>query len=103
MALKIAYWTASKYNPNIAGAPITSESLAISGTSAQSGATPANAVFVSIRNTETGDVNFDYSGSNPTALATVATSGSSVGIGSGERLWIDAVAGNKVAGITATA
>jgi hypothetical protein len=99
MPLKITYWTASR-DTNIPGVPIYSESLAISGTSAQSGATPANAMFTSIRNTETGDVNFDYSSSNPTANATVASTNASAGIGAGERLWMDAVPGNKIAGIT---
>lgn len=102
MALKVTYWTASKYNPNIPGAVIASESITISGTSAQSGVTPDNAVFVTLRNTETGDVNFDYSSSNPTALASVVATAASAGIASGERLWLDAVSGYKVAGITAT-
>lgn len=98
MALKITYWTASRYNPNVPGSVISSESVSISGTSAQSGATPANAVFVSLRNTETGDVNFAYDSANPTALA---TSGSP-GIASGERLWMDAFPAYKIAGITAS-
>lgn len=102
MALKVTYWTASKANPNVPGAVIYSESITISGTSAQSGATPANAVFITLRNTETGDVNFDYSGTNPTAVAAASSSNTSAGIASGERLWLDAVPGNKVAGITAT-
>jgi hypothetical protein len=100
MPLRITYWTASRYNPNLPGAVIYSESVAISGTSAQSAATPPNAVFVSLRNTETGDVNFDYSGTNPTANATVASSNASAGLATGERMFMDAVVGNKIAGIT---
>lgn len=100
MPLKITYWTASRYDQNIPGAVIYSESLAVSGTSAQSGVTPPNAMFVSIRNTETGDANFDYSSSNPTANATVASTNASAGLGTGERLFLDAVSGNKIAGIT---
>jgi len=99
MPLRITYWTASRFDPNVPGAVVSSESRTISGTSAQSGATPPNAVFVSIRNTETGDVNFNYSGSNPTATADVSGAGDA-GIGTGERLWMDAVPGNKIAGIT---
>lgn len=100
MPLKITYWTASKISEEVVGAVISSESLAISGASAQSGATPSNAVFVSLRNTESGDVNFDYSGANPTAVATADSTHASAGIGIGERLWLDAVPGNKIAGIT---
>ena len=99
MPLKITYWTESR-NKNIPGAVISAESLAVSGTSARSGATPANAVFVSIRNTETGDVNFDYSGTAPTAVATTDSTHASAGIGTGERLFLDAVPGNKIAAIT---
>jgi hypothetical protein len=100
MPLRVTYWTASKWNQNVPGAVIYSESRTVSGTSAQSGVTPDNAVFVSLRNTETGDVNFDYSSANPTALATVSSAGASGGIGASERLWLDAVPGNKVAAIT---
>lgn len=100
MPLKITYWTASRYNQNVPGAAISNESLAISSTTAQSGTTPTNAMFVSIRNTETGDVNFIYNSSNPTALAAGGVSHG--GIGASERLWIDAVPGNKIAGITAS-
>jgi len=94
MPLKIIYWTASQWNQNVPGAVISSEALAISGTSAQSGVTPSNAMFISLRNTETGGVAFKYDSANPTAVAT------GPGIGPQERLWLDAVPGNKVAGIT---
>lgn len=100
MPLRITYWTASRWGKTVPGAVIYSESRSISGTSAQSGVTPDNAVFVSLRNTETGDVNFDYSSSNPTALATVSSAGASAGIAANERLWLDAVPGNKIAAIT---
>jgi len=95
MALKVTYWTASISNPNVPGAIISSESIALSGTSAQSGTTPANAVYVSVYGTEYAA--FDYSSSNPTAVA--AATGTSGPVGSGERVWLDAVPGYKVAGI----
>jgi len=101
MPLRITYWTASRYNPNVPGAVISSEVRTISGTSAQSGATPPNAVFVSIRNTETGDVNYNYSSATSVATADVSTPGDG-GIGTGERLWFDAVPSYKVAGITSS-
>jgi hypothetical protein len=100
MPLRITYWTASKYNPNVPGAVIYSESVAISGTSAQSGVTPPNAVFASLRNTETGDVNFAYDSATSVALATVSSASATGGIAATERLWLDAIPGNKVAGIT---
>jgi len=100
MPLKITYWTASQYNSNVPGAPISSESVTISGTSAQSGATPANAVFISLRNTESGDVNYIYNSTNPTALAAGGLAHGA--IGTGERLWLDAIPTYKVAGITAS-
>jgi hypothetical protein len=102
MPLRITYWTASKYNPNVPGAVIYSESLAISGTSAQSGATPPNAVFVSLRNTETGDVNFAYDSASPTAVAAVSSASATGGVAAAERIWLDAVSTYKVAGITSS-
>ena len=100
MPLKITYWTASRWNPNIPGAAISNESVTISGTSAQSGATPANAVFVSIRSTDSSDINYIYNSANPTALA--AGGLDHAGIGYGERLWEDAIPNFKIAGITAS-
>jgi hypothetical protein len=95
MSLKITYWTGSKTNPNIAGAVILSESLTLSGTSAQSAATPTNAMYTSIYATET--CTFDYGGTNPTADTTTDAF-----LGAGERVWLDAVPAFKVAGIQAT-
>lgn len=97
MALKITYWAASR-NSNIAKAIISSETIALSSSSAQSGATPANADYVSVTATEVAAIN--YSGTNPTALADA--SGTSAYMASGERLWLDAVSGFKIAGIQAT-
>lgn len=91
MATQITYWTASRSNANIAGAVIADESLAIGASSAQSGATPANAVYISLVAGE--DMRFLYNSANPTALAT------STFLAQGERIWLDAVAGYKVAGI----
>lgn len=91
MTLAITYWTASGRNPNIPGAAISDESVAISGASAQSAATPANADYVSLLAGEV--TRFLYNSANPTALAT------STLINSGERIWLDAKPGYKVAGI----
>jgi len=101
MPLKVTWWTASKWNQNVPGAVIYGESVAISGTHAESGVTPQNAVFASIRNTETGEVSFDYSGAASVANATPGSGNTSASIGAGERLWLDAAPGFKVSGITA--
>jgi len=80
----------------VAGGILASETLTVSETSAQSGLTPTNSVIVSIASTEISAVAFDYSSSDPTASATT-----SAVVLPGERIWIDAIPGNKVAGITA--
>ncbi len=98
MALKISYWTASRTNPNVPGAVISTESLTLSGTHAQSGTTPANAVFVCLDATE--NAAFDYSSSNPTAVA--GATGTSAYIPANGNRWMDAAAGFKVSGIQAT-
>lgn len=92
MALEISYWTASRSNPNVPGAVISAETRSLSASSAQSGVTPANAVYVKINATEA--ARFEYSSANPTAAATSAY------LASGEALWLDAVAAYKIAGIT---
>lgn len=92
MSLEITYLTASITNPNIAGRAISSETRSISASSAQSGATPANAVFVRI--VARADARFAY-GSNPTASAT------SEFLGNGQQIERDAVPGWLIAGITA--
>lgn len=93
MPLEISYWTASRYNPNVPGAVIgAAETRLLTSTSAQSGATPSNAVFVKINATE--PARLEYSSANPTASATSAY------IADGEALWFDAVSGYKIAGIT---
>lgn len=96
MALKITYWTENRYNLNVGGSVVSSETLIVSATSVQSDVTPTDAVTVSIASTETAPAAFDYSGSNPTASAT-----SGAIILPGERLWFEAVPGYKIAGITA--
>ena len=94
MPLEITYWAGhAPSNSNVAGKVISSESRSISGASAQSGATPDNAMLVSIYSTEA--ARFEYSSTNPTAAATSAY------IGANERLWLDAVPTYKIAGITA--
>lgn len=97
MALEISYWGGAASGTgieNAAGRVISSESRTISGTSAQSGATPANARLVSIVATE--NARYEYSSADPTAAA------GSAYIGSGERLWVEARPGFKIAGITAS-
>lgn len=98
MPAKISYWTASRTNPNITGSVVSSESLAVSATSAQSGVTPDNAVYLTIAATEA--ISINYSGANPTAIA--GATGTSAYVAAGERLWLDAVPGFKIAGIVAT-
>ena len=94
MPLHITYWTGhAETNNNVAGKPISNESVTISATSAQSGETPSGAVIVSIYSTEAGRI--EYSSANPTAAATSAY------IGANERLWLQAVPAYKIAGITA--
>lgn len=89
MALNITYWGGAG-NPNLPGLPISSESLSISGTSGQSAATPVNAVYVSVVAGEA--TRFAY-GTNPTADTTSAL------LSNGERFWLPATAGWKIAGI----
>lgn len=97
MPLKITYLTGhAPTNNNCEGSVISSESLTISGTSAQSGATPASAVLVTIYSTEAAC--FDYSSANPTAVA--AGTGASTYIGANERRFLEAKSGYKIAGIT---
>lgn len=94
MPLEITYWTGhAPENDNVAGKVISNEQRTLSGTSAQSGATPDGAVIVSIYATEA--ARYEYSSSNPTAAA------GSTYIGAGERLWVDAIPAYKIAGITA--
>ena len=92
MTIEISYW----YNSGKRGRPIYShyvsaESLSITGTSAQSGATPASAEIVRVEMTEAGRVAY---GGNPTAAATTPY------LGAGQVIEFDAVVGNKVAGKT---
>ena len=93
MPLKIAYLAQSR-NQNMPGKVLSAESLTISGTSAQSAATPSNADYIKVTATETSC--FEYSSANPTASATT-----SAYLAAGETIYLDAVSGYKVAGITA--
>jgi hypothetical protein len=96
MSLEITYY-ANGLNPNIYGQPISSETRTASASSAQSGATPGSADIIRIAST----ANNRYAyGSNPTATATAGASGHY--IGSGAVIVIPAVAGWKLAVITAT-
>ena len=93
MGLEITYWAARGDGIDAPGGIISSETRTTSGTSAQSGVTPAEAVLVSIVCITAAD-RIAYS-SNPTA------SSSSAYIAVGERLWLTAKPGWKFAGITA--
>lgn len=94
MALQIDYYAARGDWIPFIGGMVSSEARSLSGSSAQSGATPAEATLVSIVATE--KARFAY-GSNPS----VTDAGTSALIQSGERLWLTAKAGWKVAGIQA--
>lgn len=93
MALEITYWggTASGGVP-VASTLISSETRSLSGTSAQSGATPDSATFLCITASEAARFAYD---SNPTASAS-----NSQYLASGTSFWVTARAGYKVAGIT---
>lgn len=94
MPLEITYLTKSTQNRNIAGKVLSSEQRTISGTSAQSGATPGEADIIKIHATEA--ARFKYDSSNPTATST----GASAYLAAGATEYLDAVPGYKVAGIT---
>jgi hypothetical protein len=94
MPLEITYWAARGDDIPIPGGIISSEARSLSGSSAQSGATPPDAVQVSIVATE--KARFGY-GSNPS----VTDAGTSALIQSGERIWLTAKSGWKIAGIAA--
>lgn len=94
MPLEISYFAARGDDIPIIGGIIASEARTLSGSSAQSGATPAETTLVSIVATE--KARFAY-GSNPS----VTDAGTSALIQSGERFWLTAKVGWKVAGIAA--
>lgn len=92
-SLFITYWSGSdRQFGNSPGQPVSSEIRTVTGTSAQSGATPPTAKLVSIYS----DVaaNFEY-GADPTASATT-----SAHVGANERVWLDAKPTQLIAGIT---
>lgn len=93
MALEISYWTGTDaLTRQVYGEFISAETRSLSGTSAQSGATPDNAAFVRVEATEAARVHY---GTNPTAAD------GSLYLGSGGWIEFAAVAGNKIAGKTA--
>lgn len=93
MALEISYWTGTDAaTRQVYGEFIGAETRSLSGSSAQSGATPANAAIVRVQATEAARVRY---GSNPTADA------NSLYIGTGGPIEFAAVAGYKIAGKTA--
>lgn len=96
-SLFITYWSGSDRNDgNSPGNAISSETRSITGTSAQSGATPPDARLVSIY--ADAAACFLYN-ANPTAVA--SATGTSVYLGANERLWINAKPTQLIAGITA--
>jgi hypothetical protein len=95
MSLEITYF-AEGVNKTIYGRTLTSETRSSSATSAQSGATPTNAEVVRIK--ALADVRFAYD-ANPTATATAGPSGHY--LATGDIMDIHAVAGWKIAVITA--
>lgn len=90
MPLEISWLTGE--NHQVEYGPLASQSLTISGTSAQSNAGPQSASIVTVYATEA--ARFEL-GQNPTAAAT------STYIGANERRWVWCKGGDKVAGITA--
>jgi hypothetical protein len=93
-SLFITYWSGTdRSGGNSPGNIISSEVRSISGTSAQSGATPEGAKLVSIY-ADAAAV-FEY-GANPTA-----DSAASAYLGANERLWTNARQGALIAGKTA--
>lgn len=93
-SLFITYWSGSDRNGgNLPGKAISSEVLAITGASAQSGATPEDALLVSICADAAAVFLYD---TNPTAV-----SASSPYILANERLWLPARPGKLIAGKTA--
>lgn len=91
--LWITYWSGSdRQDGNSPGNAISSQALTITGTSAQSAATPADAYLVSLY-ADTA-CNFLYT-ANPTASATTSHH-----IGANERVWINAKPTQLIAGIT---
>lgn len=95
MSLEITYFAQAR-NKNMYGLPISTETRAAGGASAQSAATPVNAEIVRLRSTAANRYAYD---ANPTATATAGASGHY--IGSGDVIDIPAVAGWKIAAITA--
>lgn len=93
MAAEITYWSARGDRQSAPQSIISSETRSTSGTSAQSGTTPEDAVLVSVV-CVTAAIRIAY-GSNPTASA------SSAYMSAGERLWLTARPGQKIAAIDA--
>jgi hypothetical protein len=92
MPLEISYWNGRGKNATqIYGAYVSAESRSLSGTSAQSGATPSGSVIVRVEATEASRIAY---GSNPTADTTTPY------LGAGQVIEFEAVVGNKVAGKT---
>lgn len=97
MPLKITYFSGhSRETPACVGTEISSENLAITATSAQSGATPDGAKIVLITATEAGYYRY---GPQFTKTPTAIT-GTDQYLQSGTERWIDAWPGYKIAAIT---
>jgi hypothetical protein len=95
LALEITYFCDAR-NQNIAGLPILSETIVVSGTHAESAVTPGNAAYVTIY--ATADTRWSY-GAAPVATATAGAQGHLLPSGSGRD--VPAQAGWKFSAITA--
>jgi hypothetical protein len=92
--LEITYWAGTtQQGGNIPARVLSSETVTVTGTSAQSGAAPVASDLVSI--VATGAPARFEMGSSPTATAASAY------LGTDERIWLAAQPLNKIAGITA--
>jgi len=92
MSLEISYWNGrGKHGTQIYGGHVSAESLSITGTSAQSSATPNGATIVRVETTEACRIAY---GSNPTAGSATPY------LGAGQVIEFEAVVGNKLAGKT---
>lgn len=92
MALEISYWTLG-INKNCYGRQISAETRTLSGTSALSAATPANAEIVRVEATEAARIS--YTAADSTASATTPY------LAASSIIEFEAVPGWKVAGKTA--
>lgn len=92
MPLEISYWSNGR-NPNAYGRELLAETRTLSGTSALSAATPANAEIVRIETTEAARISYTSATSAATATTPYLAANAVIDL--------EAVPGWKVAGKTA--